>query len=240
MYPQKLEFLLVCVIIMGMVHTILLVEDDKGLQKYIKELLLDNGFSVQVAADGIEALNTLEKNLPDLMVLDLGLPNMGGEAVCMEVRKKYPELSVIILTAKDSITDIVNGLNLGADDYMTKPFVADELLARIKARLRQKGGMDPKLQVADLVLDSKTLEVKRGEKEIQLTPQEFKLLQYLMSNKGRILTREMILNRIWLYSSDVETRVVDVYMGYLRKKVDEGFEKKLLHSVRGFGYTIKE
>ena len=174
------------------------------------------------------------------MILDLGLPNMSGEAVCMEVRKKYPDLPVIILTAKDSINDIVNGLNLGADDYMTKPFVADELLARIKARLRAKGNGDSKLVVGDLELDNQSLEVKRSGSDIQLTPQEFKLLQYLMSNKGRILTREMILNRVWLYSPEIETRVVDVYMGYLRKKIDSEYEKKLLHSVRGFGYMIKD
>ena len=123
-----------------MVHTVLIVEDDKGLQKYLKELLLDNGYSVKIASDGIEALETLTKTQPDVMVLDLGLPNMSGEAVCAEVRKKYPELPVIILTAKDSIDDIVQGLNLGADDYMTKPFVADEFLARIKARLRRQDG----------------------------------------------------------------------------------------------------
>jgi DNA-binding response OmpR family regulator len=224
-----------------MVQTILVVEDDKGLQKYLKELLLDNGYSVKIAGDGIEALDTLTRTQPDLLVLDLGLPNMSGEAVCSEVRKKYPELPVIILTAKDSINDIVQGLNLGADDYMTKPFVADEFLARIKARLRRKDGSNEALlEVSDLKLNSKTLEVTRGDKMIQLTPQEFKLLQYLMNNKGRILTREMILNRIWLYSSDIETRVVDVYMGYLRKKIDADHEKKLLHSVRGFGYVIKE
>lgn len=224
-----------------MVQTVLVVEDDKGLQKYLKELLLDNGYSVKIAGDGIEALDLLTKSEPDVMVLDLGLPNMSGEAVCAEVRKKYPELPVIILTAKDSINDIVQGLNLGADDYMTKPFVADEFLARIKARLRRKDGSNEAiLEVADLKLNSKTLEVTRGDKQIQLTPQEFKLLQYLMNNKGRILTREMILNRIWLYSSDIETRVVDVYMGYLRKKIDSDFEHKLLHSVRGFGYVIKE
>lgn len=223
-----------------MVHTILVVEDDKGLQKYLKELLLDNGYAVQVAGDGIQGLESLTKNLPDVMVLDLGLPNMSGEAVLSEVRKKYNDLPVIILTAKDSINDIVQGLSIGADDYMTKPFVADEFLARIKARLRKTGNNEGKLTVSDLELDNKTLEVVRGGKEIQLTPQEFKLLQYLMSNKGRILTREMILNRIWLYSSDIETRVVDVYMGYLRKKIDSGHSKKLLHSVRGFGYVIKE
>ncbi len=223
-----------------MTSSILVVEDDSGVQKYLRELLLDNGFSVNTASDGIQALNHIQKTEPDLVVLDLGLPNMTGEAVCMEIRKKHPQLPVIILTAKDSITDIVEGLNLGADDYVTKPFVADELLARIKARLRSTGNSDSKLKVGDLELDNKTLEVKRDGELIQLTPQEFKLLQYLMSNKGRILTREMILNRVWLYSPDIETRVVDVYMGYLRKKIDGDNEKKLLHSVRGFGYMIKE
>jgi DNA-binding response OmpR family regulator len=223
-----------------MINSILVVEDDTGLQKYLKELLLDNGYSIQTAHDGVQALNSLEKIVPDLMILDLNLPNMSGEAVCLEVRKKYPELPVIILTAKDTTADIVNGLNLGADDYMTKPFVADELLARIKVRLRSKDLGDSKLTVGDLELDNKSLEVKRGTTNIQLTPQEFKLLQYLMSNKGRILTREMILNRVWLYSPDIETRVVDVYMGYLRKKIDAEHEQKLIHSVRGFGYMIKE
>lgn len=223
-----------------MTKNILVVEDDPGLQKYLKELLLDNGYSVQIAADGVQALNSIAKLAPDLMILDLGLPNMSGEAVCMEVRKKYPELRVIILTAKDGVEDIVNGLDLGADDYMTKPFIADELLARIKARLRYTNGGNDQVIVGDLILDSKTLEVKRSDKLIRLTPQEFKLLQYLMSNKGRILTREMILNRVWLYSPDIETRVVDVYMGYLRKKIDSDFDQKLIHSVRGFGYMIKE
>lgn len=223
-----------------MVNKILVVEDDSGLQKYLKELLLDNQYSVQVASDGISALNTIIKLPPDLMILDLGLPNMSGESVCQEVRKKNPNLPVIILTAKDSVSDIVQGLNLGADDYITKPFVADELLARIKARLRSNGEADTKLKVGDLELDDSTLEVKRAGKLIQLTPQEFKLLEYLMRNKGRILTREMILNRVWLYSQDIETRVVDVYMGYLRKKIDGDAKKKLLNSVRGFGYMIKE
>lgn len=223
-----------------MIKTILLVEDDQGLQKYLKELLLESDYAVQIASDGIIALNMLKKSLPDIVVLDLGLPNMSGESVCLEIRKHYPELPVIILTAKDSISDIVSGLNLGADDYMTKPFIAEELLARLKARLRKTNSPDTKIRVADLELDNQKLEVRRGEKPIQLTPQEFKLLEYLMNNKGRILTRDMILNRVWLYSQDIETRVVDVYMGYLRKKIDEGYDEKLIHSVRGFGYVIKE
>ena len=223
-----------------MVHTILVVEDDKGLQKYLKELLLDNGYAVHTASDGIAALEYFKKTEPDVVVMDLGLPTMSGEAVTQEIRKKHKDLPIIMLTAKDAISDVVQGLSIGADDYITKPFVADEFLARIKARLRKQSDTETVLKVVDLELDSKTMEVRRAGKQIQLTPQEFKLLQYLMSNKGRILTREMILSRIWLYSSDVETRVVDVYMGYLRKKIDSGFSKKLLHSVRGFGYVIKE
>lgn len=223
-----------------MVDSILVVEDDKGIQTYIKELLLDNGYSVQTASDGVIALKYIEKTQPDLVILDLGLPNVSGESVCVEVRKKYPELPVIILTAKDTTADIVRGLKLGADDYIAKPFEGEVLLARIHARLRNKSGGETVLKVVDLELDTKTIEVKRGGKAIKLTPQEFKLLHYLMANKGRILTRDMILNRIWASSYEIETRVVDVYMGYLRKKIDAGFKKKLLHSVRGFGYTIKE
>lgn len=223
-----------------MLHKILVVEDDNDLRDYLKEVLLDNGYSVQVASNGAQALNLIQKYPPDLIVLDLGLPNMSGETVCLEVRKKHSNILVLILTARDDTSDIVKGLNIGADDYMTKPFNTDELLARIHARLRYLDGTDEKLKIADLELDNKRLEVKRGKKLIRLTPTEFKLLQYLMNNKEHILTREMILNRIWFYSEDIETRVVDVYMGYLRKKIDTGYKKKLIHSVRGFGYTIKE
>ncbi|MBI2020530.1 response regulator transcription factor [Candidatus Daviesbacteria bacterium] len=224
-----------------MLQKILVIEDDIGLQKYLKELFLNNDFAVATVSDGPTALNSITRLPPDLVILDLGLPNMSGESVLTELRKKHADLPVIILTAKDASSDIVHGLDIGADDYMTKPFVADELLARIKARLRSGTSTNNgKLAVGDLELDNHTLEVKRDGKLIQLTPQEFKLLQYLMSNQSRILTREMILNRVWLYSPDIESRVVDVYMGYLRKKVDSGFNKKLLHSVRGFGYMIKE
>lgn len=219
-------------------HKVLVIEDDAGIQEFLKELLLDNGFNSEIATDGILALQNIKKSPPDLILLDLGLPKMSGETVCLEIKKKYPDIPIIILTAKGESNDIVNGLNLGADDYITKPFVADELLARVKARLRSNG--DTKLQADDLQLDSKTFEVTRGQKAIALSPHEFKLLEYLLSNKGRVVTREMILNRVWSYSYDVNTRVVDVYMGYLRKKIDSESDKKLIHSVRGFGYMIKE
>ncbi len=221
-----------------MLQKVLIVEDDPSLQEYLKDLLSEVDFSVEIAQDGAEALAFLKKVKPSLVVLDLGLPKISGETVCSEIKKKYPETPVIILTAKGDTSDIIHGLNLGADDYLAKPFDGQELIARIKARLRDTH--DTKLKVADLELDRSTLEIKRGTKDISLTPTEFKLLEYLMSNKGRVLSREMILNRIWLTSPDIETRVVDVYMGYLRKKVDSGFDKSLIQSMRGFGYVIKE
>lgn len=224
-----------------MIPKILVVEDDFALQKYLKEFLQQNDYYVTTVSDGTTALNNINKFPPDVVILDLGLPTMSGETVITEVRKKYPELPIIVLTAKDSPADVVSGLELGADDYISKPFIASELLARVKVQLRNKNDHQRQiLKVEDLELDSEKLEVRRNSQKIQLTPQEFKLLQYLMANQGRILTREMILNRVWLYSPDIETRVVDVYMGYLRKKIDNGFDKKLIQSIRGFGYTIKE
>ena len=193
-----------------------------------------------MAGDGVVALNIVEKTPPDLVLLDLGLPNMTGEAVCTQLKKHYPQIPVLILTARDSTSDIVSGLNIGADDYMTKPFDAEELLARIKARLRSVGVSDAKLSIDSLELDPNTMEAKRSGQPISLTPQEFKLLHYLMANQGRVLSREMILSRVWSYSPDVESRVVDIYIGYLRKKIDQGFPKKLIKSVRGFGYMVKE
>ncbi len=225
---------------MSMIYTILIIEDDEGIQTYLKELLLDSGYNVMTASDGITGLKIIKKSVPDLVLLDLGLPDMSGESVCAQIRKENPELRIIMLTAKDTPHDVIQGLNMGADDYLTKPFVADVLLARIKARLRRTNGDDFKLIINDLELDTKNLEVRRGGKLLSLTPQELKLLQYMMQNKGRILTRDMILNRLWLSSVDIETRIVDVYIGYLRKKIDTGFEKKLIHSVRGFGYMLKE
>jgi DNA-binding response OmpR family regulator len=223
-----------------MVRNILAVEDDNDLREYLKEVLTDHGYSVQTAAGGVEALNIIRKTEPDLVVLDLGLPDIDGESVCGQIKKDHQDIPIVILTAKDGNQNIVHGLDIGADDYITKPFDSDVLIARIKARLRNMPGNTAKLKIADLELNPTNHEVKRDEKQIKLTPQEFKLLQYLMINKGRILTRDMILSRLWDSSPDIETRVVDVYIGYLRKKVDTDFKKKLIHSVRGFGYMIKE
>lgn len=224
-----------------MTPIIVVIEDDKDLSDYLKELLRENDFVAKTAYTGVDGLKLVETSTPHLVLLDLSLPDMNGEGVCLEIKKHNNSLPVIMLTAKDTINDKVKNLSIGADDYMTKPFVPDELIARIKARLRSSGH-EPgaTLSISDLVLDTKKMIVTRGKHTIQLTPQEFKLLHYLMSNAGTILTRDMILNRVWFQSPDIETRVVDVYMGYLRKKIDAPYKKKLIHSVRGFGYTIKE
>lgn len=218
---------------------ILIVEDNQELSEFLRDLLIEQGYTAQVANDGVSALKKLEANQPDLVLLDLTLPDMSGESICRDIRKMYPETSIIMLTAKDEIESKVKGLQSGADDYITKPFITDELLARIAARLRRQTGEASVLKVEDLELNTQSIQVTRGGKIIDLTPQEFKLLEYLMSNQGIVLSRDMILSRVWQYSSEVDTRVVDVYIGYLRKKIDKGAKIKLIQSVRGFGYSIK-
>ncbi len=223
-----------------MIPLIIVIEDDADLQKYLKDLLIEQNYAVRVSKSAVDGLQIVNTTNPHLVLLDLTLPDMSGESVCVEIRKKFPHLPIVILTAKDDVSDKIKGLNAGADDYITKPFSSEELIARIKTRLRHAVTDKSVVKIGDLELDVKSFQVKRAGKLISLTPQEFKLLEYLMNNKGVVLTREMILNRIWMYSPDVESRVVDVYMGYLRKKIDSGFKKKLLHSIRGFGYTVKE
>lgn len=222
-----------------MKYKILVVEDDKDVQEYLKKILFENDYFVEAVAEGAKALKKVEQSVPDLIVLDLGLPDVSGETICRELKKNFPQLPIIILTAKGTTEDVVHGLNIGADDYVPKPFKGEELLARIRTRLRLEKNSSV-LKIADLELDNKKIQVKRGGKPIKLTQKEFILLEYLMKNRDRVLSREMILDRVWSYSSDIESRVVDVYMGYLRKKIDNSFTKKLIHSIRGFGYVLKE
>ncbi len=223
-----------------MVSKILVIEDETELREFLRQFLLENNYSVDVASNGAGGIGYIKKNKPDIVILDLGLPDIDGNSVCVEIKKEYPDLPVIILTARHTTEEVVNGLNYGADDYVTKPFSKEELLARIKARLRNNDKIENELKVGDLVLNRSSMEVRRGNRLISLTKTEFDLLEFLMVSKGKVLTRETILNRIWLYSPDIESRVVDVYVGYLRKKIDAGSSKKLIQSVRGFGYTIKE
>lgn len=221
--------------------SILVVEDDKGIRTFLKDLLVEERFSVKTAADGTSARSAIEKYNPDLVILDLMLPDITGDSLCAEIKKDNPDTIVIMLTAKDSTSDVVAGLKKGADDYIKKPFDIEELLARIRVRLNEKGKNEKQvIRIDDLVIDTKGFAVKRADKLINLTPQEFKLLVYLAQNNNQVLTRDMILNRIWQGEADVETRVVDVYIGYLRKKIDKGFKNQLIQSVRGFGYCLKD
>lgn len=219
---------------------ILIVEDDSALQEVISDLLKNEGFVTITSSTGSKALEILNKSLPSLVLLDLGLPDITGESVLQRIRKNYPDLPVVILTAKSKPHEIAEGLNLGADDYLPKPFAVAELLARINARLKRQSKTKDILVASDLVLDLSKITVRRGRKKISLTKTEFQLLKYLLVNKGRVVSRDIILNNVWGYSSDVESRVVDIYIGYLRKKVDRGFGKKLIKNKRGFGYILEE
>ena len=222
-----------------MSSSVLIVEDHENQREVLIKLLVDDGFSVNSAGTGAEAIKFLEKFRPDIVLLDLGLPDISGETVLSASRKMYPDLPVIILTARGTSADVVSGFRLGADDYVSKPYNIDEILARIKARLNRLKTSD-KLVVGDLEINEKTFEVRRAGRKITLTPKEFKLLEYLMVNKGQVLSRDMILSRVWMYSPDMETRAVDVYIGYLRRKVDKGFKKSLIQSVRGYGYMLRD
>ncbi|MFZ5376826.1 MAG: response regulator transcription factor [Patescibacteria group bacterium] len=218
---------------------VLVIEDDLTTRTYLERLLNDQGYVVRSTGKGAQALELLETFSPDLVLLDLQLPDIEGGSVCQQVKDLLPDVPVIMLTAKNSLHSKIEGFGLGADDYITKPFNSEELLVRIRARLRSIDSRSQLVRIDDLELDGEKVEVRRAGKLIKLTPREFKLLQYLMQNSNKVLSREMILNKIWAYSFDVESRVVDVYMGYLRKKIDKGSSKKLIHSVRGFGYTIR-
>lgn len=209
------------------------------MTEFMTELLRDEGYLVQVAHNGQAGLEKMWSHLPDLVILDLVLPDMPGEEVCAQIKNQWPDVPVLLLSGKNDVRDKVNGFSLGADDYMTKPFAAPELLARVNARLRLTTNGD-ELVCADLVLNTKTVNVTRAGVNLDLTPREFKLLEFLLHNQGRVLSRETILNKVWPNALEVETRVVDVYIGYLRKKIDAGAKNKLLHAVRGFGYTLRE
>ena len=220
---------------------ILVVEDEKKVASFIKRGLEEERYSVDLAADGEEGLYMAETNPYDLILMDLMLPKMDGLSVIRELRKKGVETAVLCLTAKDTVDDIVSGLDSGSDDYLTKPFAFAELLARVRALVR-RGSKDrgAEIRFADLRLDPVAHKVWRGTREIELTAKEYALLEYLMRNPNQVLTRTMIAEHVWDYTFDSFTNIIDVYVNYLRKKIDKDFDKKLIHTVRGVGYVLKE
>jgi DNA-binding response OmpR family regulator len=221
---------------------ILLVEDDEGIVRFVKKGLLENSFSVEVAIDGEEGVNSFLHMKYDLILLDIMLPKMDGREVLARIRSIDIQIPVIFLTAKDSENDIVKGLNLGADDYLTKPFSFNELLARIQAILRRgKAVTSPsRLQVANLILESDGHRVFREKVKIEITPKEYALLEFFMRHPGEIVTRTMISEKIFDYHFDTSTNVIDVHVSHLRSKIDKGFEPKLLHTVKGVGYVLED
>ena len=220
---------------------ILVVEDERKVANFIRQGLTEEGHSVEVAPDGATALDLLvEGPPPDLVVLDLMLPKVDGFAILKAARQRRVTTPVLILTARDSVADKVRGLDLGADDYLTKPFAFDEFLARVRALLR-RGTVagSPRLQLGDLTLDPATREVWRGSRRITLTTREYALLEYFMRNPGRVLTRPMLAEHVWGLDFDPESNIVDVYVGYLRRKVDGPDDARLVHTVRGAGYVLR-
>ncbi|MBA4312944.1 MAG: DNA-binding response regulator [Chlorobiaceae bacterium] len=220
---------------------VLLVEDERHLAESISKRLNEEGYLVDVTYDGEEAVKLGISKKYQLIILDLLLPLKDGLRVLKELRENKVQSMIIILTAKSTIEDRVEGLKAGADDYLSKPFAVAELLARIESLLRRQGiGNAPILKVADIELDIETRMVRRASREIQLTAKEFRLLELLMRNKNRVLTRREIAEQVWGYTFDTGTNVVDVYITYLRKAIDEGFETRLIQTVRGVGFIIKE
>ncbi len=220
---------------------ILVVEDEKKVASFIKRGLEEENFSVDVAYDGEEGLDLASSNPYDVILMDLMLPKKDGLSVIRELRERDIGTPVLCLTAKDSVEDIVEGLDTGSDDYLTKPFAFGELMARVRALLRRTSkDRGAEIFFADLRLDPVTHKVWRAEKEIDLTAKEYGLLEYFMRNPNVVLTRAMIAEHVWDYTFDSFTNIIDVYVNYLRKKIDRDFETKLIHTVRGVGYVLKE
>ncbi len=220
---------------------ILLAEDERDLNDIITQKLTSDGYSVDSCYDGEEAIDVLSYTDYDAVILDIMMPKADGFAVLNSLRAAGKTTPVLFLTARDSVSDRVRGLDSGANDYLVKPFSFEELTARLRAMTRTSfGSVSNILSVGDLTLDCASHVVKRGEREITLSAKEYALLEYLMHNKGVVLSREKIENHIWNFDYEGGTNVVDVYISYLRRKIDGGSEKKLIHTVRGRGYVLRE
>lgn len=219
---------------------ILLVEDEKQMSMFIEMELTHEGYKVDTAYDGREGLKKAENNKYNLMLLDIMIPNLNGIEVCKRIRQ-FSMVPIIMLTAKSDVSDKVIGLDVGANDYLTKPFAIEELLARIRVYERDKSIINKieELKVKDIVMDNKTHQVWRNGKEIELTKKEYDILEMLIRNKNIVLSREQLIENIWGYDYVGDTNVVDVFIRYLRSKIDEGFDEKLITTIRGVGYVIK-
>ncbi|MBI5810052.1 MAG: response regulator transcription factor [Deltaproteobacteria bacterium] len=219
---------------------ILVIEDEKKVAAFVKRGLEQESYAVDVVHDGIEGQHYAEVNEYDAIILDIMLPKKSGFDVLKDLKTKGVKAPVLLLTARDAVEDRVKGLNVGADDYLTKPFAFEELLARLRVLMRRGKYEQPALKFADLTLDPATRRAKRGDKEVELTVKEYALLEYLLRNPNRVLTRTLIAEHVWDQSFDNETNVVDVYINHLRSKIDSGPAKRIIHTVRGVGYVLKE
>ena len=220
---------------------ILLVEDEKDLNSVLSRHLKNHGYAVDSCLDGVNAVDYLRSADYDAVILDIMLPGKNGWEILEWARNRGMDVPILLLTAKDAVADKVRGLDAGADDYLTKPFSLEELLARLRMVLRKRSGSRTnRYTLADLTLDVSTREVTRGGTHIDLSAREFALLHYLIVNRGQPLSREQIENHLWGYDYEGASNMVDVYIRYLRKKIDADFESKLIHTVRGVGYVLKE
>lgn len=225
-----------------MTATVLIVDDDQKLLKMLRRTLVYEGFDVVTATDGREALVQAEAHRPDAIILDWLMPGLNGIEVMERLRAAHDDTMILMLTARDAIEDRVEGLESGADDYLVKPFAPAELLARVHALLRRSTAVQKEqtLTYADLILDPTTRETQRGDCQFDLTPTEFDLLYYLMRHPRQVLRREQILEEVWGYDFGGDDNVLEVYVGYLRKKTEQGGEPRLIQTVRGVGYVLRE
>lgn len=220
---------------------ILIAEDDQGVRKSLTRALTFQNYKVTAVNDGAQALEAVDIELPDLVILDVSMPHIDGLTACRMIREKYRSLPILMLTARHEISDRVAGLDAGADDYVVKPFALEELSARVRSMLRRTHVTEAtqNLVVADLVLDLRARTAHRGKRELILTKTEFELLELLMVNVGIVLERDMLYDRIWGFNFETGSRSLDVYIGYLRRKTEEGGEPRVLHTIRGVGYIVR-
>lgn len=221
---------------------ILIVEDELKISRIIDLQLKYAGYETDIAYDGAEAIEKVTANKFDLILLDVMMPKTDGITACTAIKRIAPDTKVIMLTAKDDIQDVIRGLDSGADDYVTKPFIFDELLARIRANIRKQTtqtSTSDMLVYEDIIINSSTYEVLRNSEQIELSKTEFDLLKHLILNKGIVMTREQILNKVWGYDYYGNLNIVDVYIKYLRDKIDRGYDRKIIHTIRGRGYVVR-